>query len=822
MMSRSWLPYATGLWPGRSFSIPCSPLAVWMDSRNATVLLSFCSGERDQIQLSYCTLKYDNDRLVGADDVDFLASDHESAIRQHQRGATDWSTISLSSSFNLRHEYVQAFFDRRTDSIVVILSQHHPAKTFVYRLNLTTSSLTHLDQSVGDANCVDFSRRCITGCAFHPHRNAIIGHADSALLAFDLTTNTWAPIIYDQHAPLFQPSNLVFDRLRNSLVCLNCFPSSSLRRCLAFYQEPADPNWLIGGRWTHEDAAELANLEVLCLGVDQNSGSFVAVSDDTWFSDGRSPFFNVSASTRIAAGVPSITVDSILFQEPSGALCMFDPCSLSIFRLESGHWNTVIPSPLNDAESYKQSSLKISFDHRFLHVVAAGLDANGQSIYYMLDGDGTIRVVRSGIHEGGWKQVPSRAVDGTFSPHSSLVGPIGRSAGHASIGWDPISSSLVVFGDGYSSSDTWAFDAALSGGWKFYTCHENPAPDPGCWPMVSTPHGLFLLQKGNLWRFQSQENECWVHISSDAAMDAFGACSMFWDHARQRLWAIGIKAANALGVASYEPNLGRWHVFHVAKPQEGLNFQCTGSSIALAGMNFLSDQLWVFTEADCWSIYLSSVCTDTPITHLSPLEGSIIPKPPPPPSALVEAYRVVLCSESTISTTPPGLSALMPDGYALLALLPTFSPVFELESGAGLLILQKDWSDPPDDVSSPTFLAQIIPTTVFVVCPLFVLGHNNRKFFGSYDKTPFHELRNREESHRYAPLPSLHQAYARGSKLGGLPHWIQGDDTPKEMCMECHSSFRWVGQLGEDLFDGFVLYIWVCPAGHSGVVVMQC
>jgi Domain of unknown function (DUF1963). len=68
------------------------------------------------------------------------------------------------------------------------------------------------------------------------------------------------------------------------------------------------------------------------------------------------------------------------------------------------------------------------------------------------------------------------------------------------------------------------------------------------------------------------------------------------------------------------------------------------------------------------------------------------------------------------------------------------------------------------------------------------------------------------------------QVDARRTKLGGLPDWVQADETP--LCSACRIEMSFIAQIDSidehfDFGDDGMLYIFVCPECGEGTTLMQ-
>ncbi|MBK8213484.1 MAG: hypothetical protein IPK71_06980 [Myxococcales bacterium] len=384
----------------------------------------------------------------------------------------------------------------------------------------------------------------------------------------------------------------------------------------------------------------------------------------------------------------------------------------------------------------------------------------------------------------------SAADGGTFleiAPANGGPGP--RYSGRVGFAWDAPSSRVVVFGD-TECNTTWVAGTSTGG---FLELRPKTPPPHGVGSMVSTDAGVYLLVDSELHRLVDLQ---WACVAS-----AVPGHILLWDPARDRLMTVGWDHDTKKDALWVIDAAGLPH--RVANLPGNKRFASARSGGALIAVDPANDRVLVIDDTDVLALALGSV--DVEARGLPRSEKSMPARrlSTPPPAWTRPALHVSLGKEMA---TP----AIDVKGE-LRAILPAHPEVLPLPKGfVAIAISETEWwngsGDKPWELGGGGVYGRLIAegeldgeSTALVVVSEGRARALSLERYVEVDVAHVAEVDT-------PPGPSYR--WARGSKLGGYPRFVQDDPTKRHE----GPPLRFVGQIGGKILpvgDAGYLFVWI-------------
>jgi hypothetical protein len=521
------------------------------------------------------------------------------------------------------------------------------------------------------------------------------------------------------------------------------------------------------------------------LGVDPGRNQVLSVggqdfrkqggwSDETWVSTNGDDFVSTQSGSDLAIGrynTPVHMGDSLLVVNHS---------TLEVNKAVADGWETIV-EPI-DHQQIDGGYARL--DDRMINFCASPVAV------FMLDADGALWRAQPG---GTWNQIEGPG-----------EGPDARYARRLAMAFDPTSNRLVVFG-GVENNDTWVHDTQQ---WRKLDDPVRPAA--GIASAAATPSGLYLLAGKDLWVL---DDDAWRCVGSD---DSVWVRGLLYDRRLDALFTFDGGHPNA---HMYTWTASGWE--QIATLPERVMVRDTMSGVgAEAGLDSEHRRFHLLHDEMNYTLDIDAL----------DLDGATRPTGEVPPAeATTEAPDEHLATTLAIETTGKyvtlgelNVDVVVPDGWKLLALLPSHPSVPQLEgySGVAVMMVENYWES---DEFEPWRLGG-----GGIECRL-LQGDAPSLALASFDAPEGHlELAEYRPQTELSPdvLDEYHttrgEAPLNRTKLGGLPSFIQGD--PLEFDNE--RGLAYLGQLAADVYDcefGDVgsVYMFIGPNGATDAVMQS-
>jgi hypothetical protein len=391
-------------------------------------------------------------------------------------------------------------------------------------------------------------------------------------------------------------------------------------------------------------------------------------------------------------------------------------------------------------------------------------------------------------------------------------GPGGRTLRESAIAFDETTGRLTLFGD-RERNDTWVLGTK---GWSRLS--GQPCPPRGIAAAVSTPEGLYVLVRSELWRLLAGR---WTHVAAEEALGLgqWDARFLFYDRRRSLLGVVcgagvfffdGARWHRVAELALAPPETDTKPFSRPRHPFTSMFLLGYGGTVAFDPSG---DRLLGLASGAFLQLPLSGLELPAP----APARKTPAQRTSKPPARWSRAAAQLRWARG--AKAPARRPVRGPPGYELIATLPA-SRELDLEGHGGLAVFL--WEEPFAVSAAKAVRIELFPKGRKV--PALALDPKSE----ALRPVSFRPFTDVDPDHLDEVDTTPGEELAHSSKVGGYPRFIQGDEAGKRLrCGQCKARLRFAAQLSSDLFGGSRfgdvgrLYIYICPKGHQGRGILQ-
>jgi hypothetical protein len=407
---------------------------------------------------------------------------------------------------------------------------------------------------------------------------------------------------------------------------------------------------------------------------------------------------------------------------------------------------------------------------------------------------------------------------------SPKPGPGRRASRQSAIAFDETTGRLTLFGD-RERNDTWVLGPK---GWSRLSVH--PSPPRGVASAVSTPQGLYVLVRNELWRLHARR---WTHVATEESLGLFSgdASFLFYDRRRSLLGTVcgqgvfffdGVRWHRVAELALAPPETDK--KFTSRHPFSNMFLDGYDGTVAFdpAGHRLLALASGATLQLPLAGLELPRVqegpapALSTPAAESLRALKTAAPRFARPPAPWSRAAAQLLWARSV--KAPARLPVRERTGYELIATLPA-SRELDLGGRGGLAVFL--WEEPFAVSAAKAVRVELLPKGRKV--PALALDPKLKRLRPVRSR-PFTDV---DPDHLDEVDTTPGEELAHDSKVGGYPRFIQSAEEGKLRCGQCRARLRFAAQFSPDLFGGSLfgdtgsLYLYVCPKGHQGRGILQ-